>query len=112
MVRRGLGELRWYSGRQHSPPGRRNGHAPLVENGELDKAPQSSDGLSARSERTSVDTEGLGLHTRHHGGNHGALGWSALQRRRDLGVAARIDSDAYNYIACNPPIRAKHQEDI
>ena len=56
-----LGELRWYSGGQQAPPGRCNGHAPQIGNGELDNAPQTSDRLSAWSERPPVATEAFDI---------------------------------------------------
>ena len=56
-----LGELRWHSGRQQAPPGHCNGHAPQIDNGELDDAPQTSDRLSAWSERPPVATEAFDI---------------------------------------------------
>ena len=56
-----LGELRWHSGGQQAPPGRCNGHAPQIDNGELDDAPQTSDRLSAWSERPPVATEAFDI---------------------------------------------------
>ena len=112
MARRALRELRWHSGGQHSPPKRRNGHAPPVDNGELDDAPQPFDGLSAWPERLPVATEGLGFHIRQNGSNNGALGWPTVQGGRDLGMVARVGSDAYKYVLSNLPVHAKHQEDI